>query len=402
MKLSVITNTSYRSSDGQYQVVFRLSERERRILINTGLRTIKPFQGVAFPKGEINSISKTVRLSSLYKKIDQWMVDNPIASFDEVADFIKRLVSPQTLHYNTLVNACEKYAETLVNKGTAAFYIRTSNILREFDHKASFNDVNHNWLLRLDLWMLGRGLNTNGRGVIMRCLRAVFNRAIDNGDTNNYPFRSFKIKTEKTIHRTLTLEQLSKLRSYPLHDDFREIYRDLFFLSFYLCGINARDLLEMPPTAYENGRICYSRKKTGHRFDLLVPIQAQEIIERYRGKDLLLSPLEQYANYYDFLHHWNAGLKKIGDIEIVPDKVGKLRKRIYHPIEPKLSTYYARHTWATIAAQIGISRDTIAQCLGHSWADVTAIYIAPDFEAQDKAIKAVADALISFEGGMMN
>lgn len=106
-----------------------------------------------------------------------------------------------------------------------------------------------------------------------------------------------------------------------------------------------------------------------------------------------LCPLERYGNYYDFLHHWNDALKKIGDVETAPDKVGKRRKLNYIPIEPKLSTYYARHTWATIAAKLGVSREIIAQCLGHTWADVTSIYIAPDVSAQDAAIKKVADFL---------
>lgn len=113
---------------------------------------------------------------------------------------------------------------------------------------------------------------------------------------------------------------------------------------------------------------------------------AERIISRYRGKEWLLCPLDGYSDYKDFCHHWNDALKKIGRKEVVPDKVGRLRKVVWHPIVEGMTVYTARYTFASIGAELEIPRETIALCLGHSWADVTSHYIAYDTKRIDDAV----------------
>ena len=164
-------------------------------------------------------------------------------------------------------------------------------------------------------------------------------------------------------------------------------------LSFYLCGINPVDLLHLKTDNINNGRLTYKRRKTGHLFDLPVPKEAQEIITKYKGRNYLLAPLDKYSDYKDFLHHWNDALKKIGTTELVQDKAGKRRKVVYHPLYPNMTVYTARYSFASIAAELDIPRETVALCLGHSWADVTSHYIAYDTRKIDKAVKQVVDYL---------
>ena len=162
-------------------------------------------------------------------------------------------------------------------------------------------------------------------------------------------------------------------------------------MTFYLCGINPLDLLTLKPSNARNGRIRYKRAKTGHLYDIPVPPEALEIIRRYKGKGWLLCPLDAYANYRDFCHHWNDALKKIGRKEIVPDKVGRLRKVVWHPIAEGMTVYTARYTFASIGAELEIPRETIALCLGHSWADVTDHYIAYGTKRIDDAVRKIID-----------
>lgn len=136
-----------------------------------------------------------------------------------------------------------------------------------------------------------------------------------------------------------------------------------------------------------NGRLVYRRQKTGHLFNLPVSPEAETIIEKYKGKGQLLSPLDDYKDYRDFTHHWNDALKKIGTVEIVKDKLGKLRKRLYHPLFPDLTTYCARYSFACIAAELDIPREVIALCLGHSWADVTSHYVVYDTKKIESTLK---------------
>ena len=126
--------------------------------------------------------------------------------------------------------------------------------------------------------------------------------------------------------------------------------------------------------------------------DLPVEKEAMDIINKYKGKDYLLSPMDNRSGYRSFERIWNDNLKKIGKEEKVKDKVGKLRKIIYHPLFGKdfqMTTYVARYSFASIAASIGIDRETIALCLSHSWADVTDHYINYDRSRVDKAVRAV-------------
>lgn len=93
------------------------------------------------------------------------------------------------------------------------------------------------------------------------------------------------------------------------------------------------------------------------------------------------------------MRRWNIALKKIGTQEVVPDKVGKKRKIIYHPLFPDITTYTARYTFASIAANdLDISEVQIGRCLGHSWSKtVTARYIADDRSKVDMVVRRVAE-----------
>lgn len=163
-------------------------------------------------------------------------------------------------------------------------------------------------------------------------------------------------------------------------------------LDFYLCEINAIDLLLCKKLT--NGRFVGNCAKTGASIDLPVEFEAMEIINKYKGKDWLLSPMDGRADYRSFERIWNDNLKKIGRSEKVKDKVGKMRKVIYHPLfgsDFQMTTYVARYSFASIAASIGIDRETIARCLSHSWADVTDHYINYDRKRVDEAVRKVID-----------
>lgn len=85
--------------------------------------------------------------------------------------------------------------------------------------------------------MTAKGIKQNSRNVYYRNIRSVFNRAIDDEITTQYPFRKFKMRKQETKKRSLTIDALRLLRDYPV-EDWQKKYVDLFFLMFYLIGIN--------------------------------------------------------------------------------------------------------------------------------------------------------------------
>ena len=113
-----------------------------------------------------------------------------------------------------------------------------------------------------------------------------------------------------------------------------------------------------------------------------------EIIDRYRGKKHLLNIRERYENYKNFAHRMNHELQEIGDMR----HVGRGGKKVYTPLFPELTTYWARHTWATIAANLDIPFETISAALGHSYGSATTnIYIDFNQKKVDEANRKVID-----------
>lgn len=163
-------------------------------------------------------------------------------------------------------------------------------------------------------------------------------------------------------------------------------------LDFYLCGVNSVDLLMCKNLT--NGRFVGKRRKTGAMIDLPVEPEAMAIIQKYKGKDWLLSPMDNRKSYRTFDLQWNKHLKKIGRVEKTEGKDGAKKKCVYYPLfgdDFQMTTYVARYSFASIAASIGIDRETIALCLSHSWADVTDHYINYDRKRVDMAVRAVID-----------
>lgn len=117
------------------------------------------------------------------------------------------------------------------------------------------------------------------------------------------------------------------------------------------------------------------------------------IIERYKGKGQLLDMLDRYTNYKDYAHRLNKNLQEIGELK----RIGFGGKKIRKPLFPDITTYWARHTWATIAHKIGIPKDTISIALGHEFGcKTTGIYIDYDMEKVDEANRKVIDYINNF------
>ena len=263
-----------------------------------------------------------------------------------------------------------------------------------------FADISVGWLRDFEQW-LGATCCVNTRGIHLRNIRAVMNAAIDEGvvPADLYPFRRFKIKKEETMKRSLSVGDLRRLRDYPC-EGWQRKYVDVFMLSFYLAGINLVDLMGLPPLGAD-GVIRYRRSKTGVLCQLSVPPEARAIIERYRGERHLLWFGERLKpgaeGWHDWLHRFNEGLQKVGPsgymyVRRKGQCSGKQRVKVYNALFPELSSYWARHTWATLAAEIDVPDAVIDAALGHrSVCRMADIYIRRDARKVDEAVRRVIE-----------
>lgn len=282
----------------------------------------------------------------------------------------------------------QSFIDGKTNKGTKGVYKHTLDRIRLYDSKIeqkSFEEIDLKWLTGFETFC-AQTATKNARNIHLRNIRAVFNNAIDYEITTAYPFRRFKIRPEATRKRALSVEELRKLFAYPV-ETYAEIYRDMFKLMFMLIGINTVDIHRLKSISKE-GRVEYKRAKTGRLYSIRVEPEAMELIEKYKGEKGLLCIADRWSNSQNFRHQCNKALQRIGEME----RKGRGGKKIITSEFPEITTYWARHSWATIAYSIGVSKDVIAQALGHSDGhDTTNIYINEDLSKIDEANRRVLD-----------
>ncbi len=375
-------------------VFFTISFRGKRWRVATGMKASAKFDGLVFPKAEPNAKAKTGRMTFLYNAISGWMLEHPTESVEAAKEAIKGIVSgkPKS-EEKTLLYYMEQFLQTKAKESTKEIYKTTIGRIKRFDAGATFDDVNREWLERYQTCELQRGRQQNGISIDLRNIRTVFNWAIDNEYTEKYPFRKFSIRVEKKHYLALSAAEMRQVRDWPC-ELFLERYRDIFMLGFYLIGINLSDLLELPAGCIKNGRIQYRRNKTARLYDIKVEPEAMEIINKYRGKKYMLDILDGGALPKSFGHHLNDSLKKLGEVTTTRNHRGQL-VRAYHPLHPDMIWYTARRSWATIAAELDIPKETIGKALGHSEWDnsTTDRYITFNYKKVDEANRRVLDAL---------
>ena len=273
-------------------------------------------------------------------------------------------------------------------KSTRQVYMQTySRLVAFMGNKLDtlkYEDITTEWLTRFDNFMAETAPSKNARNIHLRNIRAVFNEAIADNITTFYPFRRFKIRPVATRKRCMKVEDLRTLFSYPAEKHAR-YYIDIFMLLFMLIGINVVDLCNLKEIV--DGRITFHRAKTNRLYSIKIEPEALEIIERYRGNGWLLNILDRYTDHNDFTRRLNSTLQKVGPVK----RVGLGGKKIYSPLFPEITSYWSRHSWATIAASLDIPRDTIAHALGHGTNTVTDIYIDYDQNKVDEANRRVLD-----------
>ena len=309
----------------------------------------------------------------------------------EIKAFIEVQMNPEKEEAerkkNTFATRFLSFAESK-GASTKRLYMVTYKRMKDFEPRLeslAFEDITREWLTAFNTFMATTAPSQNARNIHMRNIRAVFNEAIDDEITTAYPFRRFKIRNTATRKRNLKVEDLRTLFNCPC-DKKAQKHLDMFKLIFMLIGINLVDLCNLKEIDNE-GRVNYYRAKTKRLYSIKVEPEAQEIIEKYKGENWLVDILDRYKDYKDYTKRINQALKLIGPYK----REGRGGKKTVEPLFPELSTYWARHSWATIAASLDIPKDTIAHALGHGNNTVTDIYIEFDQSKVDVANRKVLD-----------
>ena len=302
---------------------------------------------------------------------------------------------------STLVN--EYISSGNLKENTKLLYKQTLQKAMQFGgENLRIESINLKWLRDFEQF-LSKTQGVNGRAIYLRDLRSVCKYAQHTRIISECPFDNFHIKQEETQKRSVTVIDLRKFYRFETSAD-KSYYRDYFFLMFYLIGINTKDLLLAKKSQVINGRLEYVREKTSKKYSIKLEPETLELMKKYEGKgEYLLEAMDHCKLYRSFAHEINDALKLIGPIvktEEPPEEDGLFAEPVavekVEPIIPGITTYFARHTWATLAHELDISSDVISMALGHSPTNrTTFIYIKPDQKKVDAANRKVIDYFLS-------
>ncbi len=380
---------------GLYPIQFLLSSKGKVTTIGTGVN-IRPEHW----NGEVNKavLPKCPNARAINESIESlfFKYTNTLRNLENdgklvgksVTEIKKLLVEVRSgSSKESLTDYFSRYAESRRTEKSREVYRYTLKTIRAFDNEeVPFEKVNVIWLKAFDAHLEKQGVGINTRAIHFRNLRAVFNSAINEDliGLEYYPFRKFKIASSRKDKEALTEEQLQRLIAYDTPYPFRRTARDLFLLSFYMCGMNLVDLYHLD--RLRDGRAHFVRTKTSGKninpVSILVQPEAAEIIARYAGAEHVLRFIEERATYDTFIHQVQRALRHIAK------ELG---------IE-WLTFYWARYTWATLADKLGISEKEISKGLGHVDTSIAGkFYISYDWTKVDRANRTVLDYIKSLQ-----
>lgn len=390
--------------DGTFPLMLRLTQNRKRKYLSLGMSVEERFWDFKKNQPKRNCPDRDAILAVIERKSKHYReqitqfkvegkdytletlvqrVENPVRqmNFGEYLDyFIQQLKEENRLGY----------AESF--KG-----LKSSIILYCDNLDFLFSDIDQQWLKGYEMFLIRSGKKENTVGIRFRSLRVLYNRAVSEKLVKReyYPFDDFKVSRfhEQTMKRAISKEDVKRIMSLDLrtvttyHSPYLQLGRDLFLFSYLSCGINLTDMARLRYCDVFEGRLSYHRQKTGRLISFQLQPMALEIIEKYRKPEA--TPNDYVFPILDRKVHKTA-------VQI-RDKVRKANKaanKALHRIGEQLgipidlTTYVARHSYATVLKRSGVSTAIISESLGHSSERVTQIYLDSFENSQiDEAMK---------------
>lgn len=219
-------------------------------------------------------------------------------------------------------------------------------------------------------WLLERNISLNTVSFYMRILRAAYNKACDAGLTiDQRPFRRVYTGVAKTVKRAISFNDLKKIAVLDLSSDpLLSWARDVFMFLFITRGMSMIDAAFLKKSDLHNGFLSYRRHKTGQLLTIRWEKPMQDIVNRIGDP---VSPfLLNIINY----SHRNKRRNYLYEISLINRQLKIIASRV--GLTVPLTTYVARHTWASVARSRNIPLSIISQGMGHESESTTRIYLA--------------------------
>jgi len=388
--VSSMLDNRRKNVSGKYPVKIRVTYKRDRKYYSTG-KELNLEEWEKLPKAkstEAISTKKDIQLSfDKVKQSIQLLEDAKGFSFDALnVQLGKGIVDSVNSAFLSKIERLKDEGRI----GTKIFYECALHSIAGFGgDNISFEDITVSWLKRYEKYLFEDGKSFTTIGMYIRGLRTVINEAIKSGiiRASLYPFGKDKydIPIGEGRKLALTLQQIKEVISFSDGLEATEHYRDLWFFSYLCNGINVVDLLKLKFENIENGELSFYRTKTittskkKTKIQVIITPEMKQIIDKWGNTD---------KSSDSFIFPFFKGGETPEDIKRITADV---TKRINHKMAyiaktlniPHISTYTARHSFATVLKRSGANIAYISESLGHNDLKTTENYLA-SFEREER------------------
>ena len=375
-------------------------ERKKRYYPTGVTLTLQEFEKAMGDKPRAEYKEYALKLQAFEKKASDIIKTMPVFSF---VAFEKQYNTNRSTK-NTIEAAFNNYIDQLKERGqigTVVTYECACKSITGFQSGVKYSDITPDFLHRYEKSMLSNGKSITTVGIYLRSLRTLFNNAIADGTLTReyYPFgkKKYEIPTGNNIKKALTLNDIASIYNYEAEPGSPIDKAKNYWLFMYLCnGMNVKDMCLLKYENIKGDFIEFERAKTARtkrKVEAIRVTLTEEVASiinawgnpKKDGKTYLfpilegvLTPERQHKLVQQATQVINSHMKTIAKALNLTNEV---------------TTYAARHSFATVLLRSGAGTEFISEALGHSNVRTTQNYLA-GFEDDSK--REIVKALTAF------
>lgn len=384
--ISVVCYKSKTLSNGEHPLMLRISKDGKKKYQSLGISVLPRYWDFTRNKPKPNCPNKEYIQKIILDKqteLQQRMLEfnseqkeytTTTLLNDENKKFELKTVSQ---FYQELIEQCKSNDKC----GNRLIYKSSYNSLKVFTKNQldiPFSAIDVSWLNKYEKWLRSKGNKETTMSLMFRTLRSAYNKAIKAkcARKSDYPFDEYKInkfdtKTQKrAIAKTEVLKFTKEVDNIGKRQ-YVQLSKDIFIFSYLCGGINFTDIANLTKANITNGRLHYIRQKTGKLIKLGISEEAMQIIKKYESESKgYLFPILNTNIHKTPLQKQNRIHKMLG-------KINKNLKLIATQlnVDANMTTYVARHSFASVLKKSGVSIALISEALGHSDLSTTQVYL---------------------------
>ena len=384
--ISVVCYKSKTLSNGENPLMLQISKGEKRKYQSLGISVLPRYWDFTRNKPKPNCPNKEYIQKIILDK--QTELQQRMLEFNsEQKEYTTTTLLNDENKRFELKTVCQFYQELIEqcknnNKcGNRLIYKGSYNSLKVFTKNQldiPFSAIDISWLNKYEKWLRSKGNKETTMSLMFRTLRSAYNKAIKAkcARKSDYPFDEYKInkfdtKTQKrAIAKTEVLKFTKEVDNIGKRQ-YVQLSKDIFIFCYLCGGINFTDIANLTKVNITNGRIHYIRQKTGKLIKLGISEEAMQIIKKYESESKgYLFPILN-ANIH------KTPLQKQNRIHKMLGKINKNLKLIAAQlnVDANMTTYVARHSFASVLKKSGVSIALISEALGHSDLSTTQVYL---------------------------